>query len=62
MSPSQAHQFRNLLAIILGSIETGNLEAAKQAVRRAEACIVACQSCPVLTMYGEANGASSEIK
>ncbi len=59
MSPSQAHQFRNLLTIILGGIETGNLEMAKQAVYRAEACIVACQSCPVLMMHKEENGATT---
>jgi hypothetical protein len=36
MSPSQVHQLPNILSIILGAIENGNLELAKQAVHRAE--------------------------
>lgn len=39
MSSSEAHQLRNILAIILAGIETGNLDLAKQAVKRAESCI-----------------------
>lgn len=39
MSPSAAHQLRNILAVILGSIEIGDLKVAKQAVHQAESCI-----------------------
>jgi hypothetical protein len=52
MSPSDVHQLRNLLAVILGAIDTGNLALARQAVLRAESCIVACElkceSCELL--------------
>ncbi len=47
MSPFQIHQLRNLLTVILGGIETGNLELAKQAVHRAEDQLLSCKACPI---------------
>ena len=48
MTPSQLHQLRNILAVILGAIETGNLELAKQAVHRAADHLASCKACPIL--------------
>jgi hypothetical protein len=41
MNPSVIHRLRNILAVILGGIQTGNLELAKQAVHQAESCLAA---------------------
>ena len=52
MKSSEAHQLRDILQVILGAIDIGNLELARQAVYRAESCIVncrlACDSCEML--------------
>lgn len=48
MSPSQVNQLRNILTVILGTIENGNLELAKQAVHRAEGHLASCRTCPIL--------------
>ncbi len=36
MTLAEVHQLRNILAIILSGIETGNLKVAKEGVHRAE--------------------------
>jgi len=43
MSPAQLHALQNLLFIILGGIETNNLELSKQAIRRMEKILNACR-------------------
>jgi hypothetical protein len=43
MSPSQHHALRNLLSVILGGIETSNLELSKQAIRRMEKVLDSCR-------------------
>jgi len=52
MKSAEAHQLHNILQVILGAIETGNVDLARQAVCRAESCIVNCQltckSCEML--------------
>jgi hypothetical protein len=45
--PTQVHQLRNLLTIILGAIETENKEMAKTAVRRMDAQLISCHCCPI---------------
>ena len=44
MSASQVDQLRNLLFVILGGIDTGNLELAKQALNRALECLASSSS------------------
>jgi len=51
MSPSQVHQLRNILTVILAAIETGNLELAKQAVHRAADHLASCKACPILQVH-----------
>jgi hypothetical protein len=51
MSPSQLHQLRNILTVVLGAIETGNLELAKQAVQRAADHLASCKACPILQVH-----------
>ncbi len=43
MGSSQVHQLRNILTVILGAIEIGNLELAKQAVLRAGEVLASTQ-------------------
>lgn len=45
MSTSQHQALENLLIIILGGIETNNLELSKQAIRRMEKILDSCRPC-----------------
>lgn len=47
--PSQVHELRNILTVIMGGIETDNKDLAKAAIYRMDARLVACVCCPVLT-------------
>ena len=51
MSPSQVYQLRNIYTVILGAIDTGNLELAKQAVQRAADHLASCKVCPILQVH-----------
>lgn len=42
MSPSEFHKLNNLLAVILGGIETNNQQLAIQGVRRMKAALADC--------------------
>lgn len=53
MSGSQHHALRNLLMIILGGIETNNLELSKQAIRRMEKILDSCRPCSNEDSEGE---------
>jgi hypothetical protein len=46
MYPSQLHALQNLLIIILGGIETNNLELSKQAIRRMQKVLDSFRPCP----------------
>ena len=43
MKSVEAHQLRNILQVILGAIETGNVDLARQFIYQAESCIVNCR-------------------
>lgn len=53
LSQAQVFRLRNLLTVILGGIETGNIELSIQAVRQAEEVLrvtrpwMSCSRCPV---------------
>jgi len=47
MGEDQIGAMRQLLTVILGGIEIGNLQIAKDAVRRLDAALTACGSCPL---------------
>jgi hypothetical protein len=55
--PTQVHQLRNLLTVILGGIETDNKEMAKAAVRRMDAQLISCHCCPIFPHLNNAQRA-----
>jgi hypothetical protein len=59
--PTQVHQLRNLLTIILGGIETDNKEMAKAAVRRMDAQLISCHCCPIFPHLNRTPAAIQEL-
>jgi len=47
MREDQIRRMKGLLSVILGGIETGNLELSKQAVQRMDAALSICGICPM---------------
>ena len=47
MRDDQILRMKGLLSVILGGIETGNLELSKQAIHRMDAALSICGKCPM---------------
>lgn len=51
--PSQVHNLRGLLTLILGGVETNNKLLVTSAVRRMEAQLAVCACCPIFPLVEE---------
>jgi hypothetical protein len=47
--PSQVHQLRSLLTVVIGGIQTDNPDMALSAARRMVAQLEVCQCCPLFS-------------